>query len=62
MGNGFFVDSNYIIPYLVEMAKNKIFETYNEHQHAQEYFDATEDLTQLLSRRINPQYINHSAI
>jgi hypothetical protein len=62
MGNGFFVDSNYLIPMLVEMLKNKIFETYNEHKHAQEYFDATEDLTLLLSRRIDPKYIYRSAI
>jgi len=48
MGNGFFVDSNYIYEYLIEMVKNKVFETYKEHNHSQEYFRATEDLTDLM--------------
>ena len=53
MGNGFFIDSNYIYHYLVEMFKNKIFETYKEHQHAKEYYDVTEQLSDLITKRID---------
>ena len=47
---------------MVEMAKNKIFETYDEHRHASEYVEATDELTKLISRRIDPKYIYRSAI
>ena len=62
LGHGFFFDSNFIIPYLIEMVQNKIFEAYNEHRHAIEYAEATEDLASLLLGKLDAKIINKYAI
>jgi len=44
------------------MVQNKIFEAYNEHRHAIEYAEATEDLASLLLGKLDAKIINKYAI
>jgi len=62
MGNGFYIDSNYLIDDLIDMVKEKVYETYREHNHAQEYFNATEEFAQLIHSNIDRKKINWFAI
>jgi hypothetical protein len=62
MGNGFYIDKRFIFDYIITMFEQDILKTYEEHNHAQEYFAATEDLTNLLRSKIKPNIENQYAI
>jgi hypothetical protein len=62
LGNGFFIDKRFIFDYGITMFKDKIFETYKEHSHASEYYDATEELIDLFRNKITPNMEDQYAI
>jgi hypothetical protein len=61
-GNGFFIDKRFLFDYIITMVEEDILKTYKEHNHAEEYYAATKDLTDLLRARITPDIENQYAI
>ena len=61
-GNGFFVDSSYLLTDLIDMAKTKLFMELEAHRSSQSLFDATQDLADLLKQNIDPKAINEYAL
>ena len=53
-GNGFFVDSSYLLTDLIDMAKDKLFMTLEAHRSSKSLFDAVQDLADLLKQNLDP--------
>jgi hypothetical protein len=60
-GNGFFIDKRFLFDYIITMFEEGILKTYEEHNHAEEYYAATKDLTDLLRAKITPDIENQYA-
>jgi len=62
LGNVFFVDSHYLLTDLLDMFHNKVQKMYDNHNHESEYIEATDELFELLYKRVQFYPINDYAI
>ena len=61
-GNGFFIDSNYLLTDLIDMVKEKVFAHLRDHHSSQSFFESTQELADLLKSTVDPTSINSYAL